>query len=40
MATFTGDAFDKEGDEFDNPLKAPKAAEEAVATQVDTALTT
>ena len=23
MATFTGDAFDREGDEFDNPLKAP-----------------
>eukprot|EP01043_Picozoa_sp_COSAG02_P033956 COSAG02_NODE_2347_length_9092_cov_4.284666_1_plen_47_part_00 len=26
MATFTGDAFDKEGDEFDNPLKSPAPA--------------
>lgn len=28
MATFTGDAFDKEGDEFDNPLKSPAPAAE------------
>ena len=34
MASFAGEAFDKEGDEFDNPLKQPPA--ETGEQQVDT----
>ena len=34
MATFTGDAFDKEGDEFDNPMKAGEPEEMSAAQMI------